>query len=246
MASFLIVTDLDSTLVGNDESLRDFNTRFTQHRNIHGSKLVYATGRSLHLYEQLRPNVDLLPPDMLITSVGSEIYTANNEMDRGWANHLSEGWNVEIVQQITDQYEQLIPQAASEQGRFKVSFSLEPRNQSILADLRQEFEAQNIRAQVIYSGDRDVDVLPERSGKGNALNHVREELGMPCVGTVACGDSGNDIALFADRDIFGIIVGNAMQELIEWYERNSRPNLYLAKGSCAAGILEGLSHFNFL
>jgi sucrose-6-phosphatase len=244
MSPFLIVTDLDSTLVGNDASLEEFNEVFTQHRRTHGSKLVYATGRSFQLYQDLEFDVNLLPPDKLITSVGSEIYTADRQNDSNWATHLSEDWDVEIVRNITCEYEQLSPQHESEQGPFKVSFLLRPEYENILEDLRQRLSAQSIRAQIIYSSGKDVDVLPERSGKGNALSYVREALGVPYDRTVVCGDSGNDIALFT-QEYFGIIVGNARPELIEWYEANRRNNLYLAHNDCAAGVLEGLRYFGF-
>jgi sucrose-6-phosphatase len=242
---FLIVTDLDSTLVGDNISLREFNRLFQQHRKIYGSKLVYATGRSLQLYEELESEVDLLPPDMLITSVGSEIYNTQREMDIDWVNQLSEDWDVQIVRQIASKYEQLRPQPESEQGPFKVSFLLDPQSKNILEGLEKELTTRDIQAQIIYSSDRDVDVLPRRSGKGRALRHVRNILNMQLNRTVACGDSGNDIAIFTEN-IFGIIVGNARAELREWYEANKKDNLYLARSNCAAGILEGLSHFKWL
>jgi sucrose-6-phosphatase len=242
---FLIVTDLDSTLVGNNTSLREFNRLFQQHRQSYGSKLVYATGRSLTLYEELESEVDLLPPDMLITSVGSEIYNTQREMDSAWANLLSEDWDVQIVRQIADKYDQLRSQRESEQGSFKVSFWLDPHYKTILQDLKEELMTRDIQAQIIYSSDRDVDVLPRNSGKGNALRYIREQLNIPPNRTVACGDSGNDIALFTENT-FGIIVGNARAELIEWYRTNQRTNLHLAHSNCAAGILEGLRHFKWL
>jgi sucrose-6-phosphatase len=242
---FLIVTDLDSTLVGNNISLKEFNRLFQQHREIYGSKLVYATGRSLQLYEELESEVDLLPPDMLITSVGSEIYNTQREMDIDWANQLSEDWDVQIVRQVASEYPQLRPQPESEQGPFKVSFFLQSEYRTILEDLQLRLRTRNIQAQIIYSSDRDVDVLPRRSGKGRALRHVRNILNMPLNRTVACGDSGNDIAIFTENT-FGIIVGNARAELIQWYRANQRANLHLASSNCAAGILEGLRHFGWL
>jgi sucrose-6-phosphatase len=246
MTAFLIVTDLDSTLVGNNEYLAHFNRMFAEHRGIYGSRLVYATGRSLQLYQNLKSKVDLLSPDMLITSVGSEIYTSDGKIDSNWTNYISQDWDVEKVKQIAGNYDNLESQLASEQGSCKVSFHLRPQYRHILEGLRQELPEENIKAQVIYSSNRDVDVLPERSGKGNALNYVREKLGMPRSRTVACGDSGNDIALFTDKDIFGIIVGNARAELIEWYRKNQRPNLYLAASNSAEGILEGLREFGWI
>lgn len=247
---FVIVTDLDSTLVGDNAPLREFNSLFEQHREIHGSKIVYATGRSQRLYTKLRTQVYLLPPDMLITSVGSEIYDANEEMDQTWAVRLSENWNLEIVWQIAEQFNsQLIPQPESEQGPFKASFFLNPEYQTILNDLEASFSSASVQAQIIYSGDRDVDLLPMNSGKGNAVRHIQENPGIPNR-TVVCGDSGNDIALLEvallSENTFGIIVGNARPELLNWYNANRRDNIYLAHSSCAAGILEGLNHFGWL
>jgi sucrose-6-phosphatase len=210
-----------------------------------GSKLVYATGRSLTLYEELKSEVDLLSPDMLITSVGSEIYNPQREMDIDWANQLSEDWDVEIVKEIAHGYQQLKPQPESEQGAFKVSFFLDSQHQNILEDLQKELMQRDIQAKIIYSSDRDVDVLPRNSGKGNALRHIRQQLKILPNRTIACGDSGNDIELFTE-DTFGIIVGNARVELIEWYLKNQRANLYLANSNSAAGILEGLRHFKWL
>jgi sucrose-6-phosphatase len=245
MAPFLIVTDLDSTLLGNDDALEEFNKIFKEHRQNYGSKLVYATGRSLKLYQDLESEVDLLPPDMLIASVGSEIYTADQQRDRNWINHLSANWDVESVKRIAGMYEELRPQPKSEQGPFKVSFFLSRKHEYILKQIEQNIDSENIKAQVIYSSYKDVDILPKQSGKGNALTYVRNALNMPCDRTLACGDSGNDIALFTE-DTYGVIVGNAKPELKEWYEINKRKNLYLAQSDCAFGILEGLHRFGWL
>jgi sucrose-6-phosphatase len=247
MAPFLIVTDLDSTLVGNDPCLNNFNSTF-ENCSPHGSKLVYATGRSLSLYEELESKVQVLTPEMLITSVGSEIYTTDGEIkniDVYWDKHLLENWNLERVKEITNRYRGfLTPQPESEQRPLKISFLLNPQHQSILEPLRLELQEQN--AKVIYSSNRDVDVLPKRSGKGHALNYVREVLNFPCDHTVACGDSGNDIDLFTDEKIYGIVVGNAMPELLEYCKANPRDNLYLAAGNWADGIIEGLNYFGWL
>ena len=135
---FLIVTDLDSTLVGDNVSLREFNSLFEQHRGGYGSKLVYATGRSLKLYRELKSEANLLPPDMLITSVGSEIYDANEEMDIAWADRLSANWDLEKVLEIAEQFNPpLIPQPESEQGPFKASFFLRPEYRTILGQFER-------------------------------------------------------------------------------------------------------------
>jgi len=40
---FLFVTDLDNTLVGDDQALAELNRQLSQHRTEHGTKIVYAT-----------------------------------------------------------------------------------------------------------------------------------------------------------------------------------------------------------
>ena len=63
MAKFLFVTDLDNTLVGDDNALIELNNRLQQTRQQHGSKIVYATGRSPVLYQELKDEKNLLEPD---------------------------------------------------------------------------------------------------------------------------------------------------------------------------------------
>jgi sucrose-6-phosphatase len=244
MPPFLLVTDLDHTLVGNEPALRQLNKLLDQQRAT-GSKLVYATGRSHRLYKTLAAEANLLKPDVLITSVGAEIYQDGINLDRTWANQLAQDWHAGTVRQVTQQFSQLTPQPASEQCPTKVSCFLAPTDAGILPELKTCLEAQNIRAQVIYSSDRDLDILPHRADKGKALTYVRELLGFAPDRTIACGDSGNDIALFTENTR-GIIVGNARSELMRWHQAHPNADRYLAQADCAAGILEGLQHFDFI
>jgi sucrose-6-phosphatase len=244
MSPFLLVTDLDHTLVGDSIALAELNQKLTYHRQNHGTKVVYATGRSLISYQQLTATTPLLEPDILITSVGSEIYRSGT-LDPTWAEHLQFRWHRETVCQITQQFPQLIPQTESEQRPAKVSFLLKPEYADILRQVEQALLAQNIQAKVIYSSEKDVDILPQRADKGQALNYVRELLGFASSQTIACGDSGNDIALFT-VNTQGIIVGNARSELLQWHQNNPNQNRYLAQSHCAAGIHEGLQYFGFL
>jgi sucrose-6-phosphatase len=249
MNAFLLVTDLDHTLVphpfsGDTPALTELNQYLTAQRQTHGSKLVYATGRSLKLYKELETAAQLLQPDILITAVGTAIYQSGEQLDPIWANHLAQDWDVAIVHQITQQFPQLQPQPASEQSAYKVSFFLKPEDAILLPKLKTQLTDRNIQAQVIYSSDKDLDILPQRADKGKALTYVRELLGFPPDRTIACGDSGNDIALFTENTL-GIIVGNARSELRQWHQTNPNRQHYLAQSPGAAGILEGLKHFNF-
>jgi sucrose-6-phosphatase len=248
MTPFLFVTDLDNTLVGDDQALIDLNQQLANHRQRYNSKIVYATGRSLYLYSLLAEAKALLPPDALITSVGTEMYFEQNleQYDAEWAEILSQGWNRSEIVAIASQFAELQSQPQSEQNPFKISYYLaENVAQTTIAKLKSALTAKGYSIKLIYSAGQDLDLLPQNGDKGLAVQFLRQRWNIPPEQTIVCGDSGNDISMFQGQEK-GLIVGNAKPELQEWYTVNKNDNLYLAQSACAGGILEGLRHFNFL
>jgi sucrose-6-phosphatase len=270
MSQFMFVTDLDNTLVNHntedDKALTELNHRLSQHRQEYGSKIVYATGRSSVLYRQLAAEKKLIEPDALVVAVGTEIYINSSESvagegllsgkltnpkgdncDRDWSAQIATGWNRNAVVSITDKFDELKSQPDTEQRPFKVSFFLEESaSERILKKIETESQKCGLNIKLIYSSGIDLDIVPKNSDKGQAMQFLRQKWKFVPEQTVACGDSGNDIALFAAGKERGIIVGNARPELIQWHSENPADNRYLAKNICAGGILEGLKHFGFL
>ncbi|MBW4624159.1 MAG: sucrose-phosphate phosphatase [Brasilonema octagenarum HA4186-MV1] len=248
MAKFLFVTDLDNTFVGDDKALLDLKDRLEQSRQEYGSKIVYATGRSPLLYQQIKDEKNLLEPDALILSVGTEIYLDGSDTpDSEWSEKLSSGWNRELLVSTTTGFPELVPQPDSEQRPFKVSFLLqEDVAQRVLPQLESELQKSGLDVKLIYSSGIDLDIVPSGSDKGQAVQFLRQKWKFVAEVTVVCGDSGNDIALFSVGSERGIIVGNARPELLQWYNQNPADYRYLATNFCAGGILEGLKHFGFL
>ncbi|HEY9796139.1 MAG TPA: sucrose-phosphate phosphatase [Leptolyngbyaceae cyanobacterium] len=249
VTAFLFVTDLDHTLVGDDDALKELNQKLAQHRQEYGTKIVYATGRSRSIYHELKAEKQLLDPDALIASVGTEIYEddRNDAPDRAWSEKLSEGWDRELVVATTAHYSDLVPQEDSEQRPFKVSYFLtEEAAVEVLPRLDSQLSERSLDVKLIYSGSKDLDILPRNADKGLAVQFLQQKWGIDSTRTVVCGDSGNDIALFSVGSLRGIIVGNARPELRQWYDNNPADYRYLAQAQCAGGILEGLQHFGFL
>jgi len=247
----LLVTDLDHTLVGDPLALQELNQKLEQLRAHTGLRLVYATGRSWSLYQELLREQPLLPPDALILSVGTALYRHNHsEPDPGWTAHLSQGWDREAVAQIAAQFPELRPQPASEQGSFKLSYWLDAgRAEWVTAQLSRELAQRGLAVNPVYSSGRDLDLLPLAGNKGSALRYLQQELGIPGEQTLVCGDSGNDQLLLQAAIEFGgygIVVGNAQPELLDWYRKNPSSTCVLAAAPCAGGILEGLQHFHCL
>jgi sucrose-6-phosphatase len=228
--------------------MADLNAHLAWHRWEYGTRIVYATGRSRTSYQQLIAATPLLPPDVLITAVGTEIYHNQDSVpDPVWAQSLTPQWDRELVVATASHFPALTPQPDSEQRPFKVSYTVTPhRAAESLPQLQSALRECALDIQLIYSGGKDLDILPRRADKGAAMTYVRDYLEMPSDRTIACGDSGNDIALFADRSEFGIIVGNALPELLRWHHAHPHAHRYLATAHCAAGMLEGLQYFGFL
>jgi len=249
VAAFLFVTDLDNTLVGDDNALRELNQQLLQQRQEYGTKIVYATGRSHYIYHKLKAEKQLLDPDALIAAVGTEIYEDDSKdvPDSAWAEKLAQGWNRELIVATAAHYSDLVHQEDSEQRPFKVSYFLtEEAAVEVLPQLKWQLRERGIEAKLIYSGGKDLDILPHNSDKGLAVQFLQQKWGIESTQTVVCGDSGNDIALFSFGEARGIIVGNAQPELRHWYNKNPADYRYLAQANCAAGILEGLYYFGFL
>jgi sucrose-6-phosphatase len=240
---FLLVTDLDDTLVGDDRATTKLNQQLLAFRD--RLTFIYATGRSYDFAKQLQAEKQLLEPDYWVTGVGTEIFSEDKQ-DPVWADKLAQQWNRETIVNIARSFGDLIPQALQEQNLFKISFCLnKPQNLTIIKELHNELDRANLSYKLIFSSDRDVDILPHNADKGLAITYLRERLRIPTELTLVCGDSGNDISLF-QQETLGVIVSNARSELIDWYSSNRRSNLYLASSPYAEGILEGLIYFNLL
>lgn len=249
VAAFLFVTDLDNTLVGDDHALIELNQKLSQHRQEYGTKIVYATGRSRSIYHDLKLEKQLLDPDALIASVGTEVYDDDGQdsPDPAWSEKLSQGWDRDLVVATAAHYADLVAQPDSEQRPFKVSYFLtEEAGVEVLPRLESQLSERGLNVKLIYSGGKDLDILPRNADKGLAVQFLEQKWGIDGTHTVVCGDSGNDIALFSVGEARGIIVGNARPELRKWYDENPADYRYLAQAHCAGGILEGLHHFGFL
>ena len=249
MTKFLLATDLDDTLVGDDRALEDLNQYLTHHRQAHGAMIAYITGRSLEDYKAtLRAKRPLLDPDVLVPSVGTEIYYQGSETpDPLWVEHLSQHWDHDLIVSLFADIAELTTQPATDQRTFKISYYLEePFAPQVLPHLEALLAEQGLAAKVVYSSGINLDILPANGDKGHAMHFLRQKFGFDHTETIVSGDSGNDCALFAHGEEKGILVGNAKTELLEWNRRNPSENHYFARAHFAGGILEGLQHFGFL
>jgi sucrose-6F-phosphate phosphohydrolase len=237
----LLATDLDGTLVG------DSGMRVTLQHHLATLRprtaLVYVTGRSLVSTLRLIEAIGLLVPDRIVAGVGTAIHGGPEwQVDATWQHRLADGWQERRVRETAGCFADLRHQSPGEQTPLKCSYTLAAaRAPAVLARLRAALAEAGLRARVIYSGGRDLDIVPVGAGKAAAVGYLGEHWGIAWSDVLVCGDSGND------RDMLSlpaqaVVVGNACDNLLQAPPAGA----FVAGGRDAAGMLEGLQHFGWL
>ncbi len=236
----LLVSDIDNTLVGSVPHLHAFgNWRRVQENLAFG----VATGRSFHSAMAVLEQQDVPRPEVMITSVGSEIYTLSEngvsyELDEGWLKTIAANWQRSAVERVLRGVSGLVPQAPLEQRDFKLSY-FSDGNHATVERVRAALQNAGVLASVIHSHRRYLDILPIKASKGTAVDHVRRRYGLPESSVFVAGDSGNDIEMLKAIPQ-SIIVANYSDNL---GKLPALKHSYIASSTHAAGIIEGVLHF---
>lgn len=236
----LMITDIDNTLIGDDASLYQLLNLLDENR----SSLAWgvATGRSLELTLEAMTEHNIPMPDILICSVGTEMYYGPDlRMDKGWQQHISHMWKPELIKETLQQFDYLVFQEAEGQRSHKISYYLDNKDDQ-LQQIRQALDEQKLSCQVIYSHGQFLDILPRRASKGKAVDYLLYKYEFLPRYVMVAGDSGNDADMLEGK-ARGLIVGNHSEEL---ENLKDAPRVYFSTGKYAAGIIEGLYHYGLI
>ena len=236
-----IFSDIDQSLLGNAEGLQ----KFAQYLRAQRKNVFFgiATGRRLNTALAILKKNGLPTPDVLITSLGTEIYYAPHiTADTAWARHIDHHWNPKAIRRILAETPGLVLQPKSEQSRFKISYhydpELAPSPDEINALLRQEDQAVNAH----QAFGQFFDIVPIRASKGLALRYFAHQWNIPLERILVAGGSGADEDMMQGNTLAVVVANRHREELSQLYEPE---RIYFAEQPHALGILEAIEHYDF-
>jgi hypothetical protein len=267
--NILLCSDMDRTILPNgaeDESpqVRAVLRLLVERPEIH---LAYVSGRDRHLIQKAIEEYDLPFPNYAVGDVGTTIYElAGSEWTpwEAWFKEIAKDWNGLESEDLTGYlkgFDDLKLQEPEKQNRFKLSYYADKNanGRQLVDQIQAYLSKQKLSSRIIWSVDEQrnsglVDILPQRASKLHAIKYLMDQKGYRKSKVVFCGDSGNDLNVLTS-DIRAVLVKNASENLrleaMESVVKNGRAEtLYMAKGefmdmngNYAAGVLEGLAHF---
>lgn len=239
-ANRLFITDIDNTLLGDAKALKELVKQLRKHSGQVG--IGIATGRHLESAIEVLKEWDVPRPDVLITSVGSEIHYGDDlKQDMDWRRHIDYKWEPERLRNSMENVPGLELQPETNQREFKVSYLYDAETAPPIREIKKQLREKRIRCKAIVSHQAYLDFLPLRASKGLAVWYLANKWGVPMERILTAGDSGNDEEMLEGHGL-SVVVGNYSKEL-ESLRKN--PTVYFAEGEYAAGILEGMEYFQF-
>lgn len=232
----LICSDVDGTLLGNQVALEAFCKWLEPRRD--QFQLAYNSGRSIDSLRQSVASTSLPEPDAYIGNVGTEIEICSDRHTLDdWPNFKGR-WDPNEVRSALEGFPSLELQPEIFQSPFKVSYFVFDATSTELNGWQAALDERGLAVQLVYSSERDLDVLPQGVHKGSAAAHLADHWHIASDRVVVCGDSGNDLSMFA-QGFYGVVVGNALPELAVL----TSSRVYHAEREFAAGVAEGLEHW---
>lgn len=237
-AEWLVILDLDRTLIGDRGALEELKRWLQAHRS--RIALGVITGRKIESALWVLRDWNMSLPEVLIGSVGTEIHYAPDwELDAGWDGHIRRDWRRSEVARVVESIPGVRPQAQRKLGPCKLSYFVSPRHFPGLPVVQEHLHKNKLKAQAILSQSRYLDLLPHRASKGQAVRYLAFKWGFPHHRIVVAGDSGNDLDMLTGMHA-AIVVGNHSPELAVL---KGREGVYFAERGFAGGVLEGLEYF---
>jgi sucrose-phosphate synthase len=237
----VLVTDVDDTLTGDPEALNTFRQVIEGAGDNVG--FAVATGRPLERALSILADLGLRTPDILITATGTEIHYGEHLIpDRSWEHQIRYRWEPDKIREVIAGMPGSSLVEESFPTPFRIRFRMTDPRDLNLAEVRRTFRRRGLQVTAILDHHSILDVTPVRASPGLAIRFICHKWNMPPDRVLVAGDSGNDADMLSG-DTLGVVVGNFTPEL---EEIRGLPRVFFAEGEHAWGILEGITHYQFL
>jgi len=236
-----IFTDIDQSLLGDADGVLQFVEVMRENRKY--ATFGVATGRRLDSALTEFRSHGIPRPDVLITSLGTEIYYAPRlARDEYWNDHIDYLWRPAVVRRVLAELPGLTPQKKKEQTRFKVSYVYDPDYAPCPEDISSLLRSHDVTANLVYSFGQYLDVIPSRASKGQAVRYVAQRWGIPLEHILVAGGSGADEDMMRGNTLAVVVENRHGEELSQLADQH---RIYFAGRSYALGVLEAIDHYDF-
>jgi len=242
LADRLICTGLENDLLeGDAEAIAEI--RELVETNVPQFGFGIASARCLGAIDELVERHQLPQPDIYITQLGAEIYYgARRVLDHSWERHLAHRWDRDHIEEVLATIPGLYPQREEgRQHRFKISYDYDPVEAPERRAIQRQLREHNLPAKVLLSDNCWLDVIPLRSGKGQAIRYVALRWGIPPERVLFYARRGSDYEALSGQ-FLGVVASDCAPEL---RTSKSLPRVYFAERPNFQGLLEGIHAYQF-
>jgi hydroxymethylpyrimidine pyrophosphatase-like HAD family hydrolase len=155
-----------------------------------------------------------------------------------WEESLLDRWEPQRVRALLADLPELERQPEEFQSARKISYFFRDASPADLLRVRNRLLDAGLRIDLLYSSNRDLDVVPAGINKGTAASFLASRVAPECRRVIVSGDTANDLMMFL-QGFLGIVVANAHRELKEL----AGERVYVSPYSHADGVLDGVQHW---
>lgn len=236
---YLLVTDMDGTLLDSKGRLSEENIKAIEYFVNNGGIFTIATGRMLPSAQRFINKIKINAPIILYN--GSKVYDYKPQ-EVIYEKYLEED-RKSVIQKVAKDYQNLGVEIYSEENiyiyrkceytnrlskkGYDVIEKIEDKhwkqkwikvlfigNKFEIDKLEEEFELRYDTGTVIRSGEKFLELTCNETSKGQALRELANKIGIQKEKIIAIGDNMNDLEMIQYAE-FGFAVQNGNKKLVE-------------------------------